>query len=62
MPETSDKAPKKLLELTDAELLKQANEIENSVVQFEINNARKAGFDLGQARVLRQLAEERKTP
>jgi hypothetical protein len=50
--------PKKIKEATKEELLQEAERIELAVYNFELNNAKKAGIDLGRAMTFRELAKE----
>lgn len=49
---------KKIKDATKEELIKEAEQIEIAVYQFELNNTKKAGMDLGRAMILRELAKE----
>lgn len=56
--ENSQQPPPPLFSLTKDQLAQQANAMEQQVRAFELEAARRIGFDLGQAAVIRQIARE----
>lgn len=58
MEATQSDQPKKLVEQTKENLIKEAERIEREVHFYELDCAKKAGIDLGQATILRRLADE----